>query len=150
MLFNRRPKNPNEMTSDAKKYLKKFEKYLKKNKADFDFNDVGAIEFETENTDGSSYTVTVNAEEDMVWFITEINYKGGSDEASILRAINQTTGAKSPVLVHLEFDRAKLFFSMCFSVDNVDRDVESMMLTWWKYFEQTSQSVAAKTGLTLF
>ena len=148
MLFNRRPKNPNEMTADAKKYLKKFEKYLKKNKADFTLNDVGAIEFETENTDGSSYTVTVNAEEDMVWFIAEVNYKGGADEASILKAINKTTGAKSPVLVHLEFDRAKLFFSMCFSVDNVDRDVESMMLTWWKYYELTSVAVADKTGLT--
>ena len=148
MLFNRRPKNPNEMTSDAKKYLKKFEKFLKKNKADFRFSDEGALEFETENTDGASYWVTVNAEEDMVWLIAELNYKCPLDEAAMLKSINAITGSKSPVLVHLEFDRAKLFFSMCFSVDNVDRDVESMMETWWRYYEQTSIAVADRTGLT--
>ena len=34
MMFKRRPKNPNDMNKDVKKYLKKFEKYLKKNDVD--------------------------------------------------------------------------------------------------------------------
>lgn len=149
MLFRRRPKNNNEMTKDVKKNLKRFEKYLKKNDVDIEFNSAGAITFPTETVGGNDYIVTVNGEEDMMWLTVMLSIERTTDELTILKAINELTGIKNPVAVHVEHKMNILMLTMSFNAEMIDKDMDAVMNAWWSGSEVALDHILKTTGITI-
>ena len=149
MIFRRKPKNRNEMTKDVKKYLKRIEKYLKKNDVDIEYNSAGALTFPTETVDGNRYTVTVNGEEDIVWLTTILSIDRTTDELSLLKAVNDLTGTKNPVTVHVEHKMNILMMTMCFNAEMTDKDIDVVMDTWWSNSEIALRYILDSTGIRI-
>ena len=149
MIFRRRPKNHNEMTKDVKKYLKRIERYLEKNDVDVEYNSAGALTFPTETTDGDRYTVTVNGEENIVWLTTILSIDSTVDELTLLKAVNDLTGTKNPVTVHVEHKMNILMMTMCFNAEMTDKDIDAVMDTWWTNSEIALRYVLKRTNITI-
>ncbi len=149
MMFKRRPKNPNDMNKDVKKYLKKFEKYLKKNDVDTEYNSSGALTFVTETKDGNNYSVIVNGERDTVWLTTLLSISKTSDEISLLRAVNDLTGTKIQVTAHVEHNMNILMLTMCFNATMTDNDIDAIMDSWWEGSEYALKRITESTGIEI-
>lgn len=134
------------MTKDVKKYLKRMERYLKKNDVDMEYNSAGALTFITETMEGNNYRVVVNGEDEIVWLTTLLTIERTADEVEYLKAINELTGTKNPVAVHVERKLNVLMLTMCFNAEMITRDIDAVMSTWWSNSEIALNHVLRRTG----
>lgn len=149
MLLRRKPKNQNEMTKDVRKYLKRIERYLKKNDVDIEYNSAGALVFPTDTVEGNDYLVTVNGEEDMVWLTSMLSIAKTVEEISILRTINELNGMKNPVTIHVEHRMNVLMMTMSFNAEMTDKDIEAMLMAWWSGTELALNHLIKSTGIEI-
>ena len=109
----------------------------------------GALTFPTETTDGDRYTVTVNGEENIVWLTTILSIDSTVDELTLLKAVNDLTGTKNPVTVHVEHKMNILMMTMCFNAEMTDKDIDAVMDTWWTNSEIALRYVLKRTNITI-